>query len=85
MVKMPRARPNALQNLLSSVILPFLSVFLLPVSLAAVGTCVFLDKFKGNESRISPSTKGKKDIGGGKKNENGCVIISGGRMSKGLT
>jgi hypothetical protein len=79
---MPRTRPNAVQNLLSSVILPLLSISLLPISLAAVAACLVLDKFKrGQESRIVSSVGDK----GGKKNAQGCVIISGGRMSKGLT
>lgn len=79
---MPRARPNALQNLLASVILPFLSVFLLPASLAAVGACLLFDNFKGGDETRIIKFKEKKD---GKKNGQGCVIISGGRMSKGLT
>jgi hypothetical protein len=79
---MPRTRPNAIQNFLSSVILPLLSTSLLPISLAAVEACLVLDKFKrGRESRIVSDVGDK----GGKKNGQGCVIISGGRMSKGLT
>jgi len=79
---MPRARPNAIQNFLSSVILPLLSISLLPISLAAVAACLVLDKVKGGrESRIVSKVGGDS----GKKNGQGCVIISGGRMSKGLT
>jgi hypothetical protein len=71
---MPRARPN--------VIIPLLSISLLPISFAAVAACLLLDKFKrGHESRIVSNLGDK----GGKKNGQGCVIISGGRMSKGLT
>jgi hypothetical protein len=79
---MPRAKANAIQNLLSSVILPLLSTLLLPVSLAAVAACVILDLYKSrSESKIRSKVKDVK----GKKNGMGCVIISGGRMSKGLT
>lgn len=79
---MPRTRPNAIQNFVSSVILPLLSLSLLPISLAAVAVCLGLDKVKGgHESRIVSHAGDK----GGKKNGQGCVIISGGRMSKGLT
>jgi hypothetical protein len=79
---MPRTRPNVIQNFLSGVLLPLLSISLLPISLAAVAACMLLDKFKGgHESRIVSSVGDE----GGKKNGQGCVIISGGRMSKGLT
>ena len=80
---MPRTRPNRLQNLLAGLVLPLASVLLLPVSLAAVAVCLVLDRLRGrgkDDLRISStplSTTGNKSPG--------CVIISGGRMSKGLT
>jgi hypothetical protein len=82
---MPRARPNTTQNLLSGVILPLLSIPLIPVSLVAVVICLIHDRISSgaggvNESRIG-LTAGN-SIG---KKVPGCVIISGGRMSKGLT
>lgn len=74
---MPRVVPNTAQNLLSSVVLPLLSLLLLPVSLVAVATCMLKDRIGGgHESRIAAAQ--------GHKKAPGCVMISGGRMSKGL-
>ncbi|WWC89624.1 uncharacterized protein L201_004549 [Kwoniella dendrophila CBS 6074] len=74
---MGRQIPTGFQNFTSSVVLPCLSILLLPCTATAVLVCIIYNKlFVGNqESRIS-STSGT---------SKGCVIISGGRMSKGLT
>ncbi|KAK6910415.1 hypothetical protein I203_104447 [Kwoniella mangroviensis CBS 8507] len=74
---MGRQTPTAFQNLLSSVILPCLSILLLPITASAVVVCIAYNKLlNGNdESRIGDHVKLQK----------GCVVISGGRMSKGLT
>nr|XP_019045967.1 hypothetical protein I302_04707 [Kwoniella bestiolae CBS 10118]OCF24897.1 hypothetical protein I302_04707 [Kwoniella bestiolae CBS 10118] len=74
---MGRQAPTGLQNFFSSVILPCLSVLLLPVTAAAVLVCMAYDKL----------LIGKYDtrIGDKVNSEKGCVVISGGRMSKGLT
>lgn len=75
---MPRATPSRFQNLLSSVILPYLSLFLLPLSFTAIAFCIAHDYIRSSASsrRLTRfgATEGK-----------GCVMISGGRMSKGLT
>lgn len=81
---MPRARPNALQNLLAGVILPLLSTFLVPVSLLAVAVCLVCDWFKGRSAQDIRSRRAV-ERGKGTPKSPGCVIISGGRMSKGLT
>jgi hypothetical protein len=88
---MPRRTPNALQNILSSLILPLLSVAFLPLSLSAVLVCLVNDKvFKWSEirgdrgSEAGGQTMGRVGATGVGNGEKGCVIISGGRMSKGL-
>ncbi|KAK4689031.1 hypothetical protein P7C73_g1080, partial [Tremellales sp. Uapishka_1] len=86
---MPRATPNAVQNILSSVIVPLLSIFLLPVSLTAVALCIA-------QRRLGPPSAGGKRLGSSvqvddktlaepQRGQRGCVIISGGRMAKSLT
>ncbi|WWC70509.1 uncharacterized protein I206_104460 [Kwoniella pini CBS 10737] len=74
---MGRQTPTAVQNFLSSVILPCLSLLLLPITASAVVTCMVWDKLFGDrrELRIGQITS----------EAQGCVVISGGRMSKGLT
>lgn len=107
---MPRQPPNRTQDFLSSVILPLLSIPLLPISLTAITLCLVNDRYrkrwraetaigkvdgrgKGEEGEVVVGMRKRKggDIGekvermeldGGSK---GCVIVSGGRMSKGLT
>ncbi|WVR04197.1 hypothetical protein IAU60_001197 [Kwoniella sp. DSM 27419] len=79
---MARAPPSSAQNLLSSVILPFLTIFLFPVSLAAVLGCILHDKLSGHAGR---ETRIQEAGSGATPKPAGCVMISGGRMSKGLT
>ncbi|KAL7419510.1 hypothetical protein Q5752_005421 [Cryptotrichosporon argae] len=74
---MPRAVPSAAQDFVSSVVVAIFSVALIPVSLVAVAAC------KGRslwQARGDPSKNDKAPLF-----PPGCVIISGGRMSKGLT
>lgn len=79
---MPRATPSAAQSFLSSVILPILSFYLIPVSLTAVVLCILQDKVRTLlDAAAGPETSAKDQASKGKK---GCVIISGGRMAKGL-
>jgi hypothetical protein len=77
---MPRAIPTPTQNLASSVLLPLLSLLLLPVSLTAVLACVVNDKLR----RLTGIRRDRVGQSVGVK-EKGCVMISGGRMTKGLT
>ncbi|WWC61527.1 uncharacterized protein I303_104111 [Kwoniella dejecticola CBS 10117] len=76
---MGRQTPSTLQDFLSSVILPILSLLLLPVTAGAVVICISYNKLfrgsDGDETRIGECSGQVK----------GCVVISGGRMSKGLT
>ena len=78
---MVRTTPTAFQNFLSSVILPLLTLPLLPISFVAVIICIFRNNVKFG----SENTRGDGDVKMSKGNEQGCVIISGGRMTKGLT
>ncbi|WRT66052.1 uncharacterized protein IL334_003004 [Kwoniella shivajii] len=76
---MGRSVPNTAQNFVSSVIIPFSTLLLLPASIWAVAICIAQDKlFSWSDTRrIGASPQPLKT--------KGCVIISGGRMSKGLT
>lgn len=76
---MPRTVPSSAQNLLSSVILPLLSLLLLPVSAVAVVLCVLHDRLRRSRT-ASDKLESTRQTG-----QPGCVIISGGRMTKGLT
>jgi hypothetical protein len=80
---MARAVPSRFQNFLSSVILPCLSILLLHVSLVAVAACVMGDSIRGE----SPRKIANQDDGFAERQgmDRRCVIITGGRMSKGLT
>lgn len=78
---MPRAPPNRAQNLLAGFILPLLSLYLIPVSLSAVVLCILQDKIRALLNGHAAATEASATRENGKK---GCVIISGGRMSKGL-
>ena len=92
---MPRAAPTRAQDFLSSVLLPLFTVLLLPISLVAIASCVINDKIRPNraDTRIKKpntsqsgrlaQTSVQKGVEEG--SERGCVIISGGRMTKGLT
>lgn len=77
---MVRATPSLIQNFASSVAMPILGLALLPISLAAVAICLLRDLLLGEESvrfqaqRIKQTGKSK-----------GTVMVSGGRMAKGLT
>lgn len=77
---MPRPIPNTVQNLFSGLVLPLLSVALLPISLTAVALCIANDKIR---KHVGGSKKAL--VKNGKYGKKGCVIISGGRMTKGLT
>jgi hypothetical protein len=85
---MPRAVPSRAQSFLSSVILPLLSLYLVPVSLTAVVLCVLHDRVRAlldGQTAQAAGTEGTDKAKGMKGQEKrGCVIISGGRMSKGL-
>ncbi|KAK8849363.1 hypothetical protein IAR55_004695 [Kwoniella newhampshirensis] len=76
---MNRPIPSTAQNFLSSVILPCMSLAVLPVSLAAVASCVAYDRLRSTSALAPRHVNGTDDTTGG------CVMISGGRMSKGLT
>lgn len=80
---MVRAVPSRFQNFLSSVILPCLSIVLLPVSLVAIATCVLGESIR----REPPRKVADQDDGSTERHgvDRRCVIITGGRMSKGLT
>ncbi|WWD19985.1 hypothetical protein CI109_104458 [Kwoniella shandongensis] len=75
---MGRSTPSRAQDFLSSLILPYLSIFLLPVSITAVILSLLLEKLRVLTSQQLERGTSSKDV-------KGCVIISGGRMSKGLT
>jgi hypothetical protein len=77
---MVRATPSPVQNFASSVVMPVLGLALLPISLVAVAICLLKDLLLGEDSvrfqtkRINETSRSK-----------GTVMISGGRMAKGLT
>ena len=76
---MPRTVPIPAQNFLSSVILPLSSLLLLPVSAVAVVLCVLHDRFVRLRTASEELESTRQNA------QPGCVIISGGRMTKGLT
>lgn len=75
----PRPTPSPLQNFVSSVLLPLAGLALLPISLTAVALCLVRDVLKGEESLLW-----KRQTIGRKPKAAGTVMISGGRMAKGL-
>lgn len=77
---MPRLRPNRLQNILCSVALPLLSVALLPLSVTAIALCIIRDR----ALRLAGLRKDPRIDRARTSRSKGCVIISGGRMTKGL-
>lgn len=75
----PRPTPSPVQNFASSVLLPFLGLALSPISLLAVAVCLVRDVLKGEDSLLW-----RRQTIGRKPNAVGTVMISGGRMAKGL-
>ncbi|ORX40315.1 hypothetical protein BD324DRAFT_617281 [Kockovaella imperatae] len=67
---MPRQAPTRAQSFVTGVVVPLLSLCLLPVSILAVAVCLLRDRLT---PRLKQTPKTQR-----------CVIISGGRMSKGL-
>ena len=72
---MPRKAPTAGQDILSSVILPLLSLTLLPVSIVVIVISVARQRLWPADDPIQASDEKRLEK---------CVLISGGRMSKGL-
>lgn len=78
---MPRRAPDNFQALLAGLVLPLLSILLLPISLIAVAACLAHDAIRKRVGGVMGSrAEGKAQ----KREKKGCVIISGGRMTKGL-
>ncbi|WVF66751.1 hypothetical protein IAT40_001493 [Kwoniella sp. CBS 6097] len=82
---MGRSVPTPAQNFLSSVILPVLSLLLLPVSAVAVVICIARDAALRRLSVRDEQGIAKRAHAEGDGSKTRCVLITGGRMTKGLT
>ncbi|WVQ94364.1 hypothetical protein IAU59_001443 [Kwoniella sp. CBS 9459] len=82
---MGRAVPSPAQNFLSSVVLPVLSILLLPVSILAVVACVVRDAALRQLGIRQEAETAVGRLAGERGKKTRCVLITGGRMSKGLT